>query len=442
MVSSNDPIISVYDKSIGVCFLICRRGNLFNKQKAGLKLFPKSRKKLGIFAASFLVFVGTLTFLIYEGTKKTVALTIDGEEVVVKTHATTVEEVLNGLDVEVKDVDFLSHGLETVLKNDLSIVWEPAKQVSITIEGKEEKVWTTAKNVEELLQENDIALKEHDKIDLALEAEITQNMNISIERAFPFVLKDGTKEEEKLWSTSTTVADFLKQKGVTLGELDRVEPGLEEKITPDQEVRVIRVEKVTDVVEEPVDFAVVTKKDANMTAGNEKVIQAGKKGLLKKEYEVIKENGKETTRELKSEKTVRESEDKIVAVGTKVVTAQVSRGQSQARQPNKQASNRGTQQSGGKEFYVNATAFTADCNGCSGVTATGINLHANPNAKVIAVDPSVIPLGSKVWVEGYGYAVAGDTGGAIKGNRIDVFMNSKAQANRFGSKRVKVRVIN
>ena len=47
---------------------------------------------------------------------------------------------------------------------------------------------------------------------------------------------------------------------------------------------------------------------------------------------------------------------------------------------------------------------------------TGINLRANPNLKVIAVDPSVIPLGSKVWVEGYGYAVAGDTGGAIKGN--------------------------
>ena len=64
---------------------------------------------------------------------------------------------------------------------------------------------------------------------------------------------------------------------------------------------------------------------------------------------------------------------------------------------------------------MTATAYTAYCNGCSGITTTGINLRANPNLKVIAVDPSVIPLGSKVWVEGYGYAVAGDTGGAIKG---------------------------
>lgn len=429
---------------------------MFTKQKAGLKFIPKSRKKLGIIIASLLVFVATLTFLIYEGTKKTVALTIDGEEVVVKTHATTVEEILAGLDVEVKESDFLSHDPETLVKNNLSIVWEPAKKVTIATENEEETIWTTAKTVEQLLKENDIELKEHDKIDVALETEIKQNMNISIERAFSFVLKDGTKKEE-VWSTSTTVADFLKQQGITLGELDRVEPGLDEEITPDEEVRVIRVEKVTDVVEEPIDFAVVTKKDASMSAGNEKVVQNGEKGLVKKEYEVVKENGKETKRTLKSEKTVRESQDQIVAVGTKVVTAQVSRGASsspkakqakQTKQPNQKqvkqqsANSGGQKQSDGNEFYVNATAFTANCNGCSGVTATGINLHANPNAKVIAVDPSVIPLGSKVWVEGYGYAVAGDTGGAIKGNRIDVFMNSKDQANRFGSKRVKVRVLN
>ncbi|MFX6153002.1 3D domain-containing protein, partial [Acinetobacter baumannii] len=53
-----------------------------------------------------------------------------------------------------------------------------------------------------------------------------------------------------------------------------------------------------------------------------------------------------------------------------------------------------------EELYVIATAYTAYCTGCSGTTATGINLRANPNAKVIAVDPRVIPLGTKVYVEG------------------------------------------
>ncbi len=96
----------------------------------------------------------------------------------------------------------------------------------------------------------------------------------------------------------------------------------------------------------------------------------------------------------------------------------------------------------GKEIYVTSTAYTASCSGCSGTTATGVNLHSNPNAKVIAVDPNVIPLGSKVYVEGYGYAVASDTGGAIKGSKIDVFFPSKADAYRWGRKTVKIKILN
>ncbi len=96
----------------------------------------------------------------------------------------------------------------------------------------------------------------------------------------------------------------------------------------------------------------------------------------------------------------------------------------------------------GKTITVSATAYTANCNGCSGTTATGVNLKANPDAKVIAVDPNVIPLGSKVYVEGYGYATAADTGGAIKGNKIDVFIPSHSEALQWGRKTVNVQVLN
>ena len=95
----------------------------------------------------------------------------------------------------------------------------------------------------------------------------------------------------------------------------------------------------------------------------------------------------------------------------------------------------------GKTLTVSATAYTAFCNGCSGITATGINLRANPGLKVIAVDPRVIPLGSKVYVEGYGYAVAGDTGGAIKGNKIDLFMPDKQAAFKWGRKTIQIKII-
>src|SRR5690625_2769774 len=96
----------------------------------------------------------------------------------------------------------------------------------------------------------------------------------------------------------------------------------------------------------------------------------------------------------------------------------------------------------GKTVSVSATAYTAKCDGCSGVTSTGVDLNANPNAKVIAVDPSVIPLGSEVYVEGYGYATAADVGGAIKGNKIDVHVPTKDEAVSWGVRTVEVTIIN
>ncbi|PLT32946.1 3D domain-containing protein [Bacillus sp. V5-8f] len=93
-----------------------------------------------------------------------------------------------------------------------------------------------------------------------------------------------------------------------------------------------------------------------------------------------------------------------------------------------------------KTMTVKATAYTASCKGCSGITATGINLKKNPNAKVISVDPKVIPLGSKVYVPGYGMAVAGDTGGAMRGKKIDLFIPSKSKAQLWGNRTVTIKV--
>lgn len=94
----------------------------------------------------------------------------------------------------------------------------------------------------------------------------------------------------------------------------------------------------------------------------------------------------------------------------------------------------------GRELFVSATAYSPEEAGPT--TRLGYNIHENPNLKIIAVDPSVIPLGSRVWVEGYGEAIAGDTGSAIKGYKIDVLMPSKAAALSWGRKTVKVIILN
>ncbi|ONG72360.1 enterotoxin [Bacillus cereus] len=124
-----------------------------------------------------------------------------------------------------------------------------------------------------------------------------------------------------------------------------------------------------------------------------------------------------------------------------------AKGEAKAREALKaKEESKNNAQSAKRELTVVATAYTADPseNGTYGgrvLTAMGHDLTANPNMRIIAVDPKVIPLGSKVWVEGYGEAIAGDTGSAIKGNRIDVLMGSKSKAMNWGRQTVKVKIL-
>jgi uncharacterized protein YabE (DUF348 family) len=310
----------------------------------------------------------------------------------------------------------------------MTIEWVQAKEVTISVDGNQSSLWTTEKLVKNILEEANIEVAEHDVLSVGLDTEVGADNKIDIQKAFQLTLVDGL-EERQVWSTSTTVANFLKQQEINLGEYDRVNKKQEDVITPNDKIAVVRVEKVTDVVEESINFATEKKNDSSILKGKQKVVKEGKPGKVERTYEVIKENGKVITRTLQGEKVLAKAENKVVAVGTKVVTAAVSRDNSAAP-------------ASGKEFYVTATAYTPFCNGCSGITATGINLRTNSDLKLIAVDPSVIKLGSKVWVEGYGYAIAGDTGGAIKGNKIDVLFSTKAQATSWGRKKVRIKVLN
>lgn len=152
-----------------------------------------------------------------------------------------------------------------------------------------------------------------------------------------------------------------------------------------------------------------------------------------------------TNEKLGKTKQVLENTEKLVhemkAVEVKKKQAEEQAKVVQAKMENKQPSRSNTG-STIKTVYVTATAYTAYCNGCSGTTATGIDLRKNPGLKVIAVDPNVIPLGSKVHVEGYGYAIAGDTGGAIKGNKIDLFVPSQSKAMDYGKQKgIKVQIL-
>ncbi|WP_236785230.1 ubiquitin-like domain-containing protein [Alteribacter salitolerans] len=445
-------------------------------------------KKLAISGVGLAIVLAALGFVFYEITKTSVTIYAEDVEHEAVTHAGTVEEVLEEQGIEVGFHDHIEPSLDTLITDETDITIIRANQITMMIDGERTVVWTTATTVGELLREVDLDIGEHDFLSPSTETQITSETDIVYEPAFEVtVYIDG--KEENIMTTSTTVADFLEQHEIMLNELDKIEPAVEERLNNETDLTVVRVEKVTDVVEEAVDFATVRKNDSSLDQGNEKVVNSGKDGRLKKHYEVIFEDGEEVSRELVKEEMVEESKDRIVAVGTKSpapVTTTVSRGSSSnssassdssstsasaggssnntssdtssntssssssssgsssATASNSSSSSSGSSSSSsssssGSWQTFEATAYTANCTGCSGITATGINLKDNPDARVIAVDPSVIPLGSRVEVKGYGTYLAGDTGGAIQGRKIDIFMPSGAGS--FGRRSVEVRIL-
>ncbi|MDI7743875.1 ubiquitin-like domain-containing protein [Lysinibacillus fusiformis] len=375
---------------------------------------------------SLILFVSVVSFVVFQVTKDSVVVNANGKEEEILTHANTVGELLEAEGIAITQYDKVSPSTNTKIVDGMTINWEQAREVTISVDGNQSKVWTTESKVKNILEEANIEVTEHDVLSAALDAEVGETNQIDIQKAFQLTLVDGL-EERQVWSTSTTVANFLKQQGIQLNEFDRVENNLEKVITPEDKITVVRVEKVTDVVEESIDFAVETKSDSSLLKGKQKVVTKGENGKVARTYEITKENGKVINKVLQTEEVIQKPTTKVVAVGTKVVTAAVSRGNSGSS-------------SSSKEFYVTATAYTAGCSGCSGVTATGLTLR--DGMKVIAVDPSVIPLGTKVWVEGYGNAIAADKGSAIRGNKIDVFVGSKQQANSWGRKKVRIKILN
>ena len=390
-----------------------------------LKLLPVFQKKVVISVLSVAVLFLFVGFVVYEATEIEVVITQDGEKTTVNTHADTVADLLEEIDLKVGEHDVLSHDSDELITADMTITYKQANQIVLTIGEEENTYYTTKDTVEEFLEEKEIAVSEHDVLSVEESIAIENDTQIVLDKAVQVTINDGG-EEKQVWTTEDTVSDLLSKESIELNELDRIEPEEAFDVTSDTVVTITRVEKVTDIVEETIDFATVTKKDNTLTEGKKKVVDAGEAGSVEKKYEVTLENGEEVERELVSEEVKKESEKRVVAVGTKQI---------------QQLASRSGNDSSGKTLYMKATAYTAECTGCSGVTRTGINLNNNRNAKVIAVDPNVIPLGTKVWVEGYGNAIAGDTGGAIKGNRIDIHVPTKSEAYRFGVRNVKVKIL-
>ncbi|MED2169337.1 cell wall-binding protein EntB [Bacillus thuringiensis] len=217
------------------------------------------------------------------------------------------------------------------------------------------------------------------------------------------------------------------------------EPKVQEIVKPKEEAK---VKEEVKVKEEPKAQEIVKPKEEAKVKEEVKVKEEPKaQEIVKhKEEAKVKEEVK-VKEELKAQEIVKPKEEAKAKEEEKAREIAKAKEEERAKEVSKN-----NIESAKRELTVVATAYTADPseNGTYGgrvLTAMGHDLTANPNMRIIAVDPKVIPLGSKVWVEGYGEAIAGDTGSAIKGNRIDVLMGSKSKAMNWGRQTVKVKIL-
>lgn len=291
-----------------------------------------------------------------------------------------------------------------------------AKLVTLSDDDYVMQYQANASSVEELLEQLDIELDPRDVVAPVLDSEITEDMTITIDRWNPMVKVTVDGISSSLETKAFTVGEFLEELGIEVKDGDVIEPALDTLIRNDLNIDYKSREIKTIVEERPMSFETETIYTNEMPYGETKVTQEGKNGLkevtLEREY-----LGGELIREDVTNVTVLEAPvNKVVLQGTYRENAVVDKFT-------------GKSYTYTNVYNMQATAYTNATNGGWGnKTASGMTTFVG----MVAVDPRVIPLGTKLYVENYGIAIAGDTGGAIKGHIVDLFMNSVSECRRFG----------
>ena len=299
------------------------------------------------------------------------------------------------------------------------------KTISVVVDGQEVQVKTLSSNLRKILDDADIKVDEFDKVSVALDSKVKDKDKIYIKKAVNIDLKvDG--QVLKIKSAEDNVEKMLLSKGVKLNQYDKTLPEKSKPLQNGMIVQITRVDKKIHKEVKELAFNVENRENNSLPQGSEKVAQEGQKGEKEVKTEVIYENGKEVSRKVVDEKVTKRPVNKIVDVGTLGVLR----------------ASRGSEDYYEQKLTMTSTAYTADRGDDNGITALGPPCVRDPNGySTIAVDPNVIPLGTKVYIEGYGYAIAQDTGGAIKGNIIDVYFNSYEETINWGRRPVTVYIL-
>lgn len=270
---------------------------------------------------------------------------------------------------------------------------------------------------------------------------LTGMISVTILGGYSLLNKDITLvvdgKEKEISTFKSNVEDLLVAENIKYDSNDIVSQDLNAKLSDKMRIEVINVteEIIKESKEVPFDITVVEDKD--LLKGETKVEEEGQTGKNELVYKITYHNGKAVEKTFLEEIVSAEPVNKVVKKGTKVEEVKVasSRGESTRRpvSANNTNSNSTSSSSRGKHISVVATAYTGH-----GITATG----TKPKWGTIAVDPSIIPYGTKVYIPQFNKTfIAEDCGGAIKGNKIDIYMNDETSVRNWGRKTIDIYIV-
>jgi uncharacterized protein YabE (DUF348 family)/3D (Asp-Asp-Asp) domain-containing protein len=286
--------------------------------------------------------------------------------------------------------------------------------------------------VEDALEEHGFKIGENDKLNVPAQKPISDNEDIVLKRGKRVTIKMGDYEQT-VTVTKADVNDALVEAGFIPGEYDKISV-INDKINDGDVIELVSIGYDNEVVTEKIEREIEYVDDPTLLKGEEKVIDEGEDGVKEIVHKITYQNGEEAERETTSETVTSAPRNKVIAKGTATPTPSP-----QAAKPTAAPSSKSTVDDNGgsvngykykKKITMTATAYgtSAAENGGYAVSAMGNSLGYG----IVAVDPNVVPLGSKVYVTSadgswtYGVASAEDTGTAIRGNRIDLCYPSDA----------------
>ncbi|WP_158563990.1 ubiquitin-like domain-containing protein [Jiangella anatolica] len=244
-----------------------------------------------------------------------VVLTVDGQTETVHTFGGSVEDVLEERDIEVGSRDEVIPSLDSDVEDGTEISVRYARQITVTVDGQEQQIWTTALSVDEALGDLDIRADGAD-ISVARSQPIGRG-GIDFEVRTPkeiTVTADGATNP--VTTTALTVGEALEDAGLTLGELDLVEPAVETQLADALAVTVRRVTVETETVTAAVPFKVTEQEDDSLDKGTEEVETEGKEGSVERVVQNTYVDGELSSQEVLSETVVAAPVDQVVLIGT------------------------------------------------------------------------------------------------------------------------------